>query len=198
MQKTKATRRFLILATVLIALFCFAAQGVYAAQVDINTAAQKDLESLKGIGTAKAKKIIDNRPYKSVDELSKAGLSAKEIEKLKPSITAGAPAPAKADTKPAAAEKKAEPKAKAETSKPADTKKDTKAKKEAAPKLAPGEKVNINTASKEKIEALPGVGPKKAQAIIDARPYKTPEDVMKVKGIKQGLYNKMKDHITVN
>ncbi|MCE5311554.1 MAG: helix-hairpin-helix domain-containing protein [Nitrospiraceae bacterium] len=199
MQKAKASRYFLVLATVLIALICFAANGVYAAQVDINSASQKDLESLKGIGPAKAKKIIDNRPYKTVDELSKAGLSAKEIEKLKPGITVGAPAPAKAETKPApAAEKKSEPKAKAETAKPADTKKDAKAKKESAPKLAPGEKVNINTAPKEKLEALPGIGPKKAQAIIDGRPYKTPEDVMKVKGIKQGLYNKIKDNITVN
>ena len=63
--------------------------------------------------------------------------------------------------------------------------------------LAPGERVNINTASKEKLEALPGIGPGKAQGIIDGRPYNTPEDVMKVKGIKQGIYNKIKDQITV-
>ena len=53
-------------------------------KVDLNTASEKDLESLKGIGPAKAKKIIAARPYKTVDELSKAGLSAKEIEGLKP------------------------------------------------------------------------------------------------------------------
>jgi competence protein ComEA len=63
--------------------------------------------------------------------------------------------------------------------------------------LKPGEKVNINAASKEQLEALPGIGPAKAQAIIDGRPYKTPEDVMKVKGIKQGTFNKIKDNITV-
>ncbi len=37
----------------------------------------------------------------------------------------------------------------------------------------------------------------KAKAIIEGRPYKTPEDIMKVKGIKEGIYNKIKDHITV-
>ena len=37
-----------------------------------------------------------------------------------------------------------------------------------------------------------------AQAIIDGRPYKTTEDVMKVKGIKEGTYGKIKDLITVN
>lgn len=64
-------------------------------------------------------------------------------------------------------------------------------------KLAPGEKVNINTATKEKLGALPGIGPAKAQAIIDGRPYAKPEDIMKVKGIKKGIYDKLKDLITV-
>ena len=64
-------------------------------------------------------------------------------------------------------------------------------------KLAPGQKVNINTATKEQLDALPGIGPVKAQAIIDGRPYKKTEDIMKVKGIKQGEFNKIKDVITV-
>jgi competence protein ComEA len=37
----------------------------------------------------------------------------------------------------------------------------------------------------------------KAQAIIDGRPYEKIEDIMKVKGIKQGEFNKIKDLITV-
>jgi competence protein ComEA len=58
-------------------------------------------------------------------------------------------------------------------------------------------KVNLNTASKSDLEALPGIGPVKAQAIIDNRPYSTPEDIMKVSGIKEGTYDKIRDQITV-
>src|SRR5438046_8116607 len=62
--------------------------------------------------------------------------------------------------------------------------------------------ININTATKEQLDALPGIGPVKAQAIIDYRnangPFKTPDDIMKVKGIKEGEFAKIKDQIAVS
>ena len=72
-----------------------------------------------------------------------------------------------------------------------------KGAKAAKPKLAPGEKININTATAAELDKLPEIGPVKAKAIIAGRPYKTPKDIMKVKGIKEGIYNKIKDNITV-
>ncbi len=57
--------------------------------------------------------------------------------------------------------------------------------------------VNLNTASIEQLEALPEIGPVKAQAIIDARPFSSIEDVMRVKGIKEATFNAIKDRITV-
>jgi competence protein ComEA len=62
--------------------------------------------------------------------------------------------------------------------------------------------VNINTATKEELDALPGIGPVKAQAIIEYRnangPFKAPGDIMKVRGIKEGEFGKIKDQITVS
>ena len=55
--------------------------------------------------------------------------------------------------------------------------------------------VNINTATQAELDALPGIGPVKSQAIIDYRkangPFKTPEDIMKVSGIKEGEFAKL-------
>ena len=162
------------------------------ALVDLNSASQKELEALPGVGAATAKKITANRPYKSVDELSKAGLSAKRIDTLTPLVTVGSAAPAKeAATKAPAAPAAA----KVTSEKMAPT--SGKQSPPAPAKLAPGEKVNINTASQAQLEALPGIGPAKAKAIIGGRPYEKTEDIMKVKGIKEGVFNKIKDLITV-
>jgi competence ComEA-like helix-hairpin-helix protein len=58
-------------------------------------------------------------------------------------------------------------------------------------------RININTASQTDLEKLNGIGPKKAEAIIAARPFKRPEDLMRVSGLKRAQYLKIKDQITV-
>jgi len=212
MRKRNAIRsKWLLMCLTIVAVsLAFSLPAVYgqAKKVDLNTASQKELEDIKGVGPATAKKIIANRPYKSVDELKKAGLSDKQIKAIGPSVTIGAAPPAAPAAAPAA---KPAPAAAAPASAPAvkpapaapaapaaaTPAKAAKAEKAAPAKLAPGEKVNINTAPKEKLDALPGIGPVKAQAIIDGRPFAKPEDIMKVKGIKQGEYNKIKDIIIV-
>lgn len=61
--------------------------------------------------------------------------------------------------------------------------------------------VNINTADKEKLKTLTGIGDSKADLIINYRnehgPFKTIESLMDIPGIKEGVFNKIKSDITV-
>ncbi len=66
---------------------------------------------------------------------------------------------------------------------------------------AAGGKVNINTATKEELMTLTGIGEVKADAIIRYRQeqgsFQKPEDLKNIDGIKDGVYQKVKDQITV-
>ena len=61
--------------------------------------------------------------------------------------------------------------------------------------------VNINSASLEELQTLPGVGASKAEKIISYReengPFNTIEDIKNVSGIGDALYEKFKDYITI-
>jgi competence protein ComEA len=176
-------------------------QKSIAGLVDINNATQKELEGIKGVGAATAKKIIAGRPYKSVDELSKAGIKPKAIDAMNPFVTVGnAQAVPVKETATKAVTKATAPVSAAATDVTNATKKvktTAKSASTAATKLAPVTKININTADQATIEKLPEIGPVKAKAIIDGRPYNSIEDVMKVKGIKGKTFDAIKDYIVV-
>ena len=62
-------------------------------------------------------------------------------------------------------------------------------------------RVNLNTADAAALESLPGIGPALAQRIIDYRmangPFQTTAEIQDVRGIGAGIYEKIKDSITV-
>ena len=97
---------------VLIACFVFAINAFAA--VNINTASQAELETIKGIGPAKAKAIVEYRKkngnFKSVDDLDKVhGFGKKTVDKMRKDINVGN-ATAAAAGKPAKTVKTDKPK----------------------------------------------------------------------------------------
>jgi competence protein ComEA len=82
-----------------------------------------------------------------------------------------------------------------QSSYPSTTHKMTPAEKKDTPS-ANGQPVDLNSASKKDLAALPGVGPDYAQTIIDARPFSAKEDLLKKKVIPQATYDKIQDRVT--
>jgi DNA uptake protein ComE-like DNA-binding protein len=149
-------------------------------KVDLNTASQKELEGLPGIGAATAKKIMASRPYSSPADLSKVGIPAKTIEKITPLVIVGAPV------------KSVQPSGKVQE--PASSKPALK-EKEAAKAAVLGGKVDLNTASQKELEGLPGIGAATAKKIMASRPYSSPADLSKA-GIPAKTIEKITPMVT--
>jgi competence protein ComEA len=191
----------------------------YAAQttsrVDVNSADLETLETLPGVGAATAKRIVNGRPYNSLSDLENVkGLSKAKVDALKDKVTFGPAAPNSAAPSSKSSQTKSKNTSSANsgaassegggTGTGSGSERGAKGSTSAGSteKLAPGQQLNINTASAAELEKLPGIGPTKAQAIVDYRTqngnFKSIEDIEKVKGIKSGVFSKVKDYIKVD
>jgi competence protein ComEA len=140
-------------------------------KIDLNTADSRTLETLPGVTPVIAKAIIAARPFRSIDDLQKVdGIGTEHLEQLKTVATVSLPAKYVARILPPG---------------------------KSAPKAA-RPKVDLNTASRERLAAIAGATPEVVEAIMAARPFSSLDDLDRVKGLTAEQLEQLRAALTVS
>ena len=146
--------------------------------IDPNVAGEEELDRLPGVGASKALRIVQDReengPFARVEELARVpGLGPRSVEKLRPYLRIRSPA----GTAPA------------RESVPSGTAPRARVAAAGSPVKsgAAGARINLNRATAEELQALPGIGAVMAERIVAFRAehgsFGKPEELMEVSGV---------------
>ena len=149
-----------------------------AAVLDLNDVEAAELRQLPGVGPALAERIVDRRResggFGRLEELRDVhGIGPKTLERLRPWLGVGGEKASGATTVGAAAPKKSD---------------------------ALTEPLDLNRASSEELQRLPGIGAKLAQRIVEARakaPFKSVDELRRVGGIGPKTLEKLRPLVTI-
>jgi competence protein ComEA len=164
-----------------------------AFRVDLNRADNTQLRQLPGVGESLARRIEENRrqygDFRHADDLRRvSGIGPATLERLRPFVYAqpSSSAEDEDDSAPAvAAPAKPPPEKRAAVSKKAE---------------ALTQPVDINRASAEELQRLPGVGPAMSARMIEARqqkPFRAVDDLRRVHGIGPKTLERLRPLVTV-
>jgi competence protein ComEA len=164
-------------------------RGEIAYRIDLNQAPVAELEQLPGVGPKRAERIDAYRrthgPFLSVEELRKVpGFGPVIQERLRDLVRVTPPQrePEHAAPPPAPVTPKKRP---------------GLSKKEAA---LQGAMIDVNRASLQELQRLPGIGPKMSQRIADERArsrFKTVDELRRVSGIGPKILERLRPYVTV-
>ncbi|MGL4550673.1 MAG: ComEA family DNA-binding protein [Gemmataceae bacterium] len=146
--------------------------------IDLNAADESRLTAVPGVGRELARRIVAHReangPFRAADGLRAVkGIGPATLERLRPFLHV------EADDAPvirAARPEEPPPSGK---------------------KPPPDGPVDLNDATPEQLQRLPGVGPVLAGRIVEARPFRAVDDLRKVKGVGAKTLEKVRPFVTV-